>query len=59
MAITIKRLIRDMDRLALATWSKIELSDQVGLRFGEESITDHDLLTLALGHPDPIVHRYS
>jgi len=59
MAIAIKRLIRDMDQLALATWNKIELSDRAGLRFGEESITDHNLLTLALGHPDLIVHRYS
>lgn len=39
-------LIKVLDELAASTWHKIERGPERGLRFGEESITDHNLFEL-------------
>ncbi|MET8838036.1 DUF6615 family protein [Micromonospora sp. NPDC004540] len=52
-------LRRDMNDLAVETWRKIETGDAQGLTFGENSLTDHNLWTLAQKHPGLNVHRFS
>jgi hypothetical protein len=57
--LNVGKLRRDMNRLAVETWRKIEIGDRQGIRFGEDSLTDHNLWTLAQDHPGLNVYRFS
>lgn len=39
-------LVAELDRLVASTWHKLEVGPTRGLKFGEESITDHNLFEL-------------
>jgi hypothetical protein len=49
----------DMDRLAVRTWRKIECSVERGMSFAETSLTDENLLELAIKHPALRVHKFA
>lgn len=59
MSLNVNKLRRDMDRLAVDTWRKIETGDRQGIRFREDSLTDHNLWTLARDHPGLNVYQFS
>lgn len=48
-----------MDRLASETWRKVEFGDQSGIKFREDSLTEHNLLQLRMVHPQLKVRRFN
>jgi hypothetical protein len=48
-----------MDGLARETWEKLEFGDASSLKFREDSITEHNLFSLATSFPGLRVHRFS
>ncbi len=57
--LNILALAKDLDRLANETWEKITLGDPWGLKFREDSVTDHNLFDLARKHPRLLVDKHS
>ena len=52
-------LVSDLDGLAASTWHKIRVGPQRGLKFREESITDHNLFELDQRHPGLTVYKFT
>jgi len=52
-------LAADMDALAGATWDKVVKGEQWGVKFREDSLTDHNLFTLAAAHPRLLVQKHT
>ena len=52
-------LVTDLDRVAAETWLKLKEGDERGIRFREDSLTDHALLDLSLRHPGLRVKRFN
>lgn len=52
-------LAADMDALACATWDKVVKGEQWGVKFREDSLTDHNLFTLAAAHPRLLVQKHT
>lgn len=48
-----------MDRLASQTWDKVARGDKWGLKFREDSLTDHNLFELATLHPALVVDKHN
>ena len=63
MGVRYKRGVRslkwDMDALAVETWTRIHAGDLRGIRLREDTVTETNLLTLALQHPQVRLHRYN
>lgn len=57
MPLDIVEVVRDMDRLARATWDRVMIGDIAGLKFREDSITDELLFALMRKHPQLAVRR--
>jgi hypothetical protein len=57
--LNVTRLRCDMNRLAVETWRKNDTGDRQGVRFREDSLTDHSLRVLARDHPGFNVHRFN
>lgn len=48
-----------MDELADLTWDKVAKGEQWGVKFREDSLTDHNLFTLASAFPQLLVQKHS
>jgi hypothetical protein len=54
-----RELPKECDRLAALTWERIASGDARGLRLREDSLTDVNLLELAVKFPNLRVHRFT
>jgi hypothetical protein len=59
MTSSIAALRSTLDKLARTTWTDIADGRRLGVRMGEISITDRNMLALRREHPSLIVHKHS